>query len=152
MPPNAFANPSQTPHGLFTYITNSATLFARWIEEHPLPDGLKMPPHVGSYDGKGDPDNFLHLFKGAIRMQKWAMPKDGESTRDFVTRYTDETLYILGLHEEQLISRFVHGMRTRNLVDFLSTDLPTTYKGLMERTYTWIEAKEVVTNGIPSNQ
>nr|GEX57034.1 reverse transcriptase domain-containing protein [Tanacetum cinerariifolium] len=23
---------------------------------------------------KGDPDNFLHLFKGAIRMQKWLMP------------------------------------------------------------------------------
>ncbi|GKB35381.1 hypothetical protein Tco_0880323 [Tanacetum coccineum] len=33
-----------------------------------------MPSHISSYDGKGDPDNFLHLFKGAIRMQKWLMP------------------------------------------------------------------------------
>ncbi|GKA68696.1 reverse transcriptase domain-containing protein [Tanacetum coccineum] len=175
------------------------------LMDYPLPDGLKMPYHVGSYDGKGDPDNYLHLFEWAIRMQKWAMPvachmftytlkdsariwwnsqkagnilnyedlkakfrshfsqqkkfmkthlvvhnikhNEGESTRAFVTRYTDDTLQILGLHEDQRISGFVHGLRTRNLVEFLSTDLPTTYKGLMEKTYTWIEAREVATNG-----
>nr|GEU65931.1 hypothetical protein [Tanacetum cinerariifolium] len=44
-------------------------------------------------------------------------------------------------------SRFIHGLRTRNLVEFLSTRLPTTYKGLMEKTYTWIEAREVANNG-----
>ncbi|GJS56666.1 reverse transcriptase domain-containing protein, partial [Tanacetum coccineum] len=44
-----------------------------YLIDYPLPDGLKMPSHVGSYDGKGDPDNFLHLFEGAIRMQKWLM-------------------------------------------------------------------------------
>nr|GFD20102.1 reverse transcriptase domain-containing protein [Tanacetum cinerariifolium] len=60
--------------------------------------------------------------------------------------YTDDTLQILGLHEEQRISGFVHGLRTRSLMEFLSTDLPTTYKGLMEKNYTWIEAREVTTN------
>ena len=75
--------------------------------------------------------------------------KETESTRNFVSRYTDKTLQILGLHEEQRISGFVHGLRNRNLVEFLSTDLPETYKGLMEKTYTWIEAKEVSTNGAP---
>ncbi|GKB99145.1 hypothetical protein Tco_0985282 [Tanacetum coccineum] len=64
----------------------------------------------------------------------------------------DDTLQILGLHEDQSISRFVHGLRTRNLVEFLSIDLPTTYKGLMEKTYTWIEAREVATNRAPSEQ
>nr|GEU78506.1 putative reverse transcriptase domain-containing protein [Tanacetum cinerariifolium] len=34
-----------------------------------------------------------------------------------------------------------------SLVEFLSTYLPTTYKGLTEKTYTWIKAKEVATNG-----
>nr|GFA93441.1 reverse transcriptase domain-containing protein [Tanacetum cinerariifolium] len=72
--------------------------------------------------------------------------KGKESTRAFVTRYTDDTLQILGLHEEQRISGFVHGLRTRSLMEFLSTDLPTTYKGLMEKNYTWIEAREVTTN------
>ncbi|GKF09350.1 hypothetical protein Tco_0043574, partial [Tanacetum coccineum] len=58
-----------------------------------------------------------------------------------------DTLHILGLHKEQRIFGFVHGLKTRSLMEFLSTDLPTTYKGLMEKTYTWIEAKEVATNG-----
>ncbi|GKB29859.1 hypothetical protein Tco_0869260 [Tanacetum coccineum] len=62
------------PNGLFADPTGSVTPFVRWIEDYPLPDGLKMPSHVGSYDGNGDPDNFLHLFEGAIRMQKWLMP------------------------------------------------------------------------------
>nr|GEY30322.1 reverse transcriptase domain-containing protein [Tanacetum cinerariifolium] len=51
----------------------SVTPFVRWIEDY-LSDGLKMPSHIGSYNEKGDPDNFLHLFEGAIFMQKWLMP------------------------------------------------------------------------------
>ncbi|GKA45483.1 hypothetical protein Tco_0738279 [Tanacetum coccineum] len=72
--PNAPVYPSYGPTGLFAYFTGCVTPFVSWIEDYPLPDGLKMPSHVGSYDGKGDPDNYLHLFEGAIHMQKWAMP------------------------------------------------------------------------------
>ncbi|GKC33032.1 hypothetical protein Tco_1040326, partial [Tanacetum coccineum] len=39
---------------------------------------------------------------------------------------------------------FVHGLRTRSLVEHLSTDLPSTYKGLMEKTYTLVEAREEI--------
>ncbi|GKB25752.1 hypothetical protein Tco_0865153 [Tanacetum coccineum] len=62
--------PLSTLHkeGLFADPTRSVTPFVYWIEDYPLPDGLKMPSHVGSYNGKGDLDNFLHLFEGAIRM------------------------------------------------------------------------------------
>jgi hypothetical protein len=62
-----YAHPYAEPVG-------PTTPFVRWIEDYPLSDGLKIPSHIGTYDGKGDPDNFLHLFEGAIRMQKWAMP------------------------------------------------------------------------------
>ncbi|GKC89156.1 hypothetical protein Tco_1149805 [Tanacetum coccineum] len=44
------------------------------IEDYPLSDKLKMPLNVGSYDKKRDPNNFLHLFEGAIRMKKWEIP------------------------------------------------------------------------------
>ncbi|GJT10553.1 reverse transcriptase domain-containing protein [Tanacetum coccineum] len=195
--------------GSFADSTSYITHFVRWIEDFPLMDGLKMPSHIGSYDGKGDPDNFLHLFEGVIRMQKWLMPvachmfiytlkdsacirwnskktcsilnyedlkakfwshfsqqkkftkthlavhnikqREGESTRAFITRYTDDTLQILGLHEEQRISSFVYGLRTKSLVEHLSTYLPYTYKGLMEKTYTWIEAREVATSETPND-
>ncbi|GJV93250.1 reverse transcriptase domain-containing protein [Tanacetum coccineum] len=198
------------PTGSFIDSTSFVTPFVRWIEDYPLLDGLKIPSHIGSYDGKGDPDNFLHLFEGVIRMQKWLMPvachmftytlkdsariwwniqktgsilnyedlkakfrshfsqqkkftkthltvhnikqRERESTRAFVTRYTNDTLQISGLHEEQCISGFIHGLRTRSLVEHLSTDLPSTYKCLMEKTYTWIEAREVTTNGTPNDR
>ncbi|GJR24631.1 hypothetical protein Tco_0973158 [Tanacetum coccineum] len=105
------------PAGPFADSAGSVTPFVCWIKDYPLLDGLKMPSHIGSYDGKRDRDNFLHLFEGAIC-----------------------------LHKEQRISDFVHGLRTRSLVEYLSTDLPSTYKGLMEKTYTWVEAREVATN------
>ncbi|GJY66358.1 hypothetical protein Tco_0468596 [Tanacetum coccineum] len=115
-----------------------------WKSKGGRPSEHRVDDNKSSYDGKGDPDNYRHLFEGAIRMQKWAMAVAYHM-------YTDDTLQILGLHEEQLIFGFVHGLRTRSLVEFLSTDLPTTYKGLMEKTYTWIEAREVVTNGTPND-
>ncbi|GJW32799.1 hypothetical protein Tco_0052831 [Tanacetum coccineum] len=78
--------------------------------------------------------------------------REGENTRAFITRYTDDTLQILGLHEEQRISGFVHGLRKISLVEHLSTDLPSTFKGLMEKTYTWVEAREVATNGVSNDR
>jgi hypothetical protein len=74
-------NPYNTVHTnmppyncLYPEPTGPSTPFVRWIEDYPLPYGLKMPSHIGTYDGKGDPENFIHLFEGAIRMQKWVMP------------------------------------------------------------------------------
>nr|GEV96439.1 reverse transcriptase domain-containing protein [Tanacetum cinerariifolium] len=65
---------------LFPSPLGSVTPFIRWIEDYPLPDRLKMPSHIGSYDGKGDPDNFLYLFEGAIRMQKWKLMQSNIQT------------------------------------------------------------------------
>ncbi|GKA07579.1 hypothetical protein Tco_0686803 [Tanacetum coccineum] len=69
--------------------------------------------------------------------------REGESTRAFINIYTDDTLQILGLHEEQRISGFIHGLRTQSLVEHLSTDLSSTYKGLMDKTYTWVEVLSI---------
>ncbi|GKA71941.1 hypothetical protein Tco_0778157 [Tanacetum coccineum] len=67
-----YTNPNLT--GTVLNPVGSVTPFVHWIEDYPFPNGLKIPSHIGSYDGKGDLDNFLHLFEGAIRMQKWLMP------------------------------------------------------------------------------
>ncbi|GKA78635.1 hypothetical protein Tco_0785172 [Tanacetum coccineum] len=116
------------PIDLFAESTGCVTLFVRWIEDYPLPDGLKIPLHVGSYDGKRDLDNHLRLFEGAIRMQKWVMP-----VACHMFTYT--------LKDSARI--WWNG----SLVEFLSTHLPNTYKGLMKKTYTLFEAKEMATNG-----
>ncbi|GJW91150.1 hypothetical protein Tco_0168703 [Tanacetum coccineum] len=138
------------PAGPFADSAGSVTPFVRWIEDYPLSDGLKMPSHIGSYDGKADPDNFLHLFEGVIRMQKWLMPV---ACHMFTYTLKDSpriwwNSQKTGLHEEQRISAFVHGLRIRSLVEHLSTDLPSTYKCLKKKTYRWVEAREVATNGV----
>ncbi|GJS12513.1 hypothetical protein Tco_0406985 [Tanacetum coccineum] len=56
--PNAPIYPNHAPSGLFADYTGRVTLFVCWIKDYPLPDGLKMPSHVRSYDGKGHPNNF----------------------------------------------------------------------------------------------
>nr|GEV72044.1 retrovirus-related Pol polyprotein from transposon TNT 1-94 [Tanacetum cinerariifolium] len=61
-PPNMPAYPN--PAGFFTDFSGSLTPFVRCIKDYPLSDRLKMPSHIGSYDGKGDPNNLLHLFEG----------------------------------------------------------------------------------------
>ncbi|GJR68346.1 hypothetical protein Tco_0014411 [Tanacetum coccineum] len=99
-------------------VWESTTRRTTSFTDYPLLDRLKIPSYVRSYDGKWDPDNYLHLFKGAIQHH---------------------------------ISSFVHELSTKSLVEFLSKDLPTTYKGLMEKTYTWIEAKEVSINRAPND-
>nr|GEV38607.1 reverse transcriptase domain-containing protein [Tanacetum cinerariifolium] len=63
----------------------SPSPLTKWIEEFQLLDGLKVPPYVGYYDGKGDLDEFIHAFEGATKMEKWNSQK---ATTDSWTKYT----------------------------------------------------------------
>nr|GEX68158.1 reverse transcriptase domain-containing protein [Tanacetum cinerariifolium] len=86
----AYANPN--PTGLFPNPLGSVTPFVHWIEDYPIPNGLKMSSHIGSYNEKGDPNNFLHLYEGAIRMQKWPnWPKDKTRYYHFQEVYGNKT-------------------------------------------------------------
>ncbi|GJX12442.1 hypothetical protein Tco_0204200 [Tanacetum coccineum] len=164
------------PNGSFADLTGSITPFVLWIEDYPPPDGLKMPSHIGSYDGKGDPDNFLHLFEGAIRMQKWIIPvachiftytlKDSariwwnsqkagsilnyeDLKAKFRSHFSQQKKFIkthLAFKDKELRRTPLYGL------EHFSTDLPSTFKGLQEKTYTWIEAREVATNGALNDQ
>ncbi|GJS79410.1 hypothetical protein Tco_0729291 [Tanacetum coccineum] len=67
-------------------------------------------------------------------------------------RFTKTHLAIHNIKQREGESVRAFATRTRNLVEHLSTDLPSTYKGLMEKTYTWIEAREVATNGAPNDR
>ncbi|GKB17046.1 reverse transcriptase domain-containing protein [Tanacetum coccineum] len=113
-----------------------------------------MPSHVGSCDGNVDLDNFLHLFEGAI----CSIINYKDLKAKFRSHFSQQKRFIkthLAVHnikQREGESVRAYATRTRNLVEHLSTDLPSTYKGLMEKTYTWIEAREVATNGAPNDQ
>ncbi|GKE53083.1 hypothetical protein Tco_1488239, partial [Tanacetum coccineum] len=156
---------------LFADPTGSVTPFVRWIEDYPLLDGLKMPFHVGSYVGKGDPDNFLHLFEGAIRMQKWLMPV-ASSKRDsrrrtwqFTTSNKEKarasklsplgiqmTPYKFGAYMKTSVFLVLFMVENKKLGRTPLYRPSIHLQCLMEKTYTWIEARKVTTNGAPNDR
>ncbi|XP_071729017.1 uncharacterized protein [Rutidosis leptorrhynchoides] len=52
---------------------NQKTHFTSNIQYHPLPSGMTIPSHLGYYERKDDPDNYMNIFEGASRMLKWEM-------------------------------------------------------------------------------
>ncbi|GJW45622.1 hypothetical protein Tco_0077268 [Tanacetum coccineum] len=143
---------------------------------------LKVPPYVGYYDRKGDQQNFIDVFEGAMRMEKWPMivtchmfvyilkdvtrvrwnnlPKGvvtnyEDSKRRFRTHFKQQKkqnkthLAITRLNEDQRIAGFVHEVKIKSLVKFISTELPESYDGLMEKIYSWLQAEETAYDGKP---
>ncbi|GJT99769.1 reverse transcriptase domain-containing protein [Tanacetum coccineum] len=108
------------------------------------PRWTEMPSHIGSYDGKGDPDNFLHLFEGAIRMQKCQKAGSILDYEDLKAKFRS--------HFSQQKKFIKTHLAVHNIKQRENENLPLTYKGLMEKTYTWVEAREVATNGVSSNR
>nr|XP_043629757.1 uncharacterized protein LOC122601045 [Erigeron canadensis] len=114
---------------------------------------MKYPQHLGYYDGKSDPDDFLKKFIGAALIQRKThitvhniKQKENEKTRDFIVRYTNETQQVRGLAESQRISGLIHGLRAVELIEHLSTNLPETYDGLTSKAHIWLDARETTSD------
>nr|GEZ43310.1 hypothetical protein [Tanacetum cinerariifolium] len=160
--PNGFVHNYVNPYSQpFTGIINGKTPSFPFQAQtgNPSVGGTSVYPpqgwshsHVKMANACGLSHVYIYPQGLCPNMMEWSKSREGESVRAFTTRYTDDTLQLLGLHKDHRISGFVHGLRTRNLIEHLSIDLPSTYKGLMEKTYTWIEAREVTTNEAPNDQ
>ncbi|GKB32330.1 hypothetical protein Tco_0871731 [Tanacetum coccineum] len=127
-----------------------------FIPNNIQPSSVQIPTHVNPYPQPnavltyGQPLSYFSYAQGGTPC-RFRRPTLSSLMRYVSLMPPMKATTILGLHEEQRVSGFVHGMKTRSLMEFLSTDLPITYKGLTEKTYTWIEAKEVATNGVPND-
>ncbi|GJV01132.1 hypothetical protein Tco_1334701 [Tanacetum coccineum] len=73
--------------------------------------------------------------------------KEGESVRALITQYTDETTQITRLNEDQIIAGFIHGVKIKSLVKFISTELPESYDELLEKVYYWLQAEKTTSEG-----
>nr|GEU96929.1 hypothetical protein [Tanacetum cinerariifolium] len=119
--PNKPAYANQNSTGLFPNPLGSVTPFVLWIEDYPLPDGLKMPSHIGSYDGKGDPDNFLNLFEGAIRMQKWIPSCDDTEEKIIMNDKYPEQMVTIGKQLPQHFKKELRNLLRANADIFART-------------------------------
>ncbi|GKA57155.1 reverse transcriptase domain-containing protein, partial [Tanacetum coccineum] len=126
----------------------------RPLEEAPRENGgqnVNLLPLLAAHLGRGENGQPLQSSLTSVYGGQ-ALPNNIEGNLPPNGAVLNPVGSILGLHEEQRISSFVHGLRTRSLVEHLSTDLPSTYKGIMEKTYTWVEVRKVATNGVSNNQ
>ncbi|GJU77553.1 hypothetical protein Tco_1274623 [Tanacetum coccineum] len=121
-----------------------------WIIHYPLPDGLKCLLMWVPMMERETPTTTCTSSKNS---QKAGSIINYEDLKAKFQLHFSQQKKIIKMHlavhnikqkERERTRAFF--TRTRILVDFLSTDLPTTYKGLMEKTYTRIEAREVATN------
>nr|GEV40735.1 DNA-directed DNA polymerase [Tanacetum cinerariifolium] len=139
-PPLRVASPRIRRRGERTVGLKGAQSRGESTVERNTEGGKPLPTHLGRGENGQPLQSSLTFSYGDIPLK--TLPEYGGAVRKQIS----------GLHEEQRISSFVHGLRTRSLVEHLSTDLPSTYKGLTKKTYTWVEAREVSTNGASSDR
>ncbi|GJR68987.1 hypothetical protein Tco_0015052 [Tanacetum coccineum] len=89
---------------------------------------------------------FIYILKDAARVWWNSLPKGVVSNyKDLKKRRNRPDL------ETQRKSKDsrVHGVKIKSLIKFISTKLPKSYDGLMDKVYSWLQAEETVTEGRP---
>ncbi|GKD39504.1 hypothetical protein Tco_1259711 [Tanacetum coccineum] len=75
--------------------------------------------------------------------------REGDSVQAFITRYTKKISQITRLNEDQRIAGFVHGVKIKSLVKFISTELLEGYNGPMDQVYSCLQVEEPTSKGRP---
>ncbi|GJX00099.1 hypothetical protein Tco_0184012 [Tanacetum coccineum] len=117
----------------------------------------RMPSHVKTYDGSGDPEDHIKLFQSAAKTERWAMPTwchmfnstltgnarvwDGESTEDFMERYKEEVLDVEGAPECMKIFGFMHGITHPELIKRLYEKIPRSMDKMYRVTMSFLQGE-----------
>ncbi|XP_071704011.1 uncharacterized protein [Rutidosis leptorrhynchoides] len=138
------------------------TPFVSSIQSYPLPIGMKIPSHLGYYEEKYDPDDFIIIFEGAARMSRWdtavachafsyvlksdARIRFDSLAKDFISSFEDlKRLFRSKISQQKKHKKnhvAAHSIKTRALVEQLRRDLPDTYEALLDKAYVWLDAKD----------
>nr|GEZ35824.1 hypothetical protein [Tanacetum cinerariifolium] len=165
IPPNGpTGNNIPTPHGFIHSLVSLPNNYLSYTQPmYPLPNALAYPNHgLQAFSqttlAKWGMPVACHIFTYTLKDSSriwWNSQKEGSilNYEDLKAKFWSHFRQQKKFKETYLA---VHNIKqregeTRSLVEFLSTNLPTTYKVLPEKTYTWIEKKKVATNGTPND-
>ncbi|GJZ28494.1 reverse transcriptase domain-containing protein [Tanacetum coccineum] len=131
----------------------------------------RMPSHVKTYDGSGDPEDHLKLFQSAAKIEEsidsyedlrtafrenylqqtkhikdpveihHIKQRDGESTEDFMERYKAEVLDVEGAPECMRISGFMHGITHPGLIKRLYERIPRSMDEMYRMTTSFLQGE-----------
>ncbi|GJW99024.1 reverse transcriptase domain-containing protein [Tanacetum coccineum] len=114
--------------------------------------GTRMPSHVKTYDGSGDPEDHLKTAFRENYLQQTKHIKDpveihhikqrdGESTEDFMERYKAEVLDVEGAPECMRISGFMHGITHPGLIKRLYERIPRSVDEMYRMTTSFLQGE-----------
>nr|GEX66811.1 hypothetical protein [Tanacetum cinerariifolium] len=111
----------------------------------------RMPNIVKTYDGTGDPEDYVKVFQAAAQKKYVKDPvethnikqRDGETIEDFMERFKIETGRMKGAPECMRISRFMHGVNNPELTKRLNEHVPKTMEEMMITTTAFIRGEAV---------
>ncbi|GKE02220.1 hypothetical protein Tco_1390203 [Tanacetum coccineum] len=111
--------------------------------DYDMPDGLKVPTNLKTYDGTSYPDDHLTIFMGTIDVYKLPEPawcrfshitlcgaarfwydnlpsgrirqRSDESLRDYLSRFGNETLHMTDRSDGMMTGAFIRGLRPGRL-------------------------------------
>ncbi|GJW44787.1 hypothetical protein Tco_0073586 [Tanacetum coccineum] len=118
----------------------------------------RMPSHVKTYDGSGDPKDHLKLFQSAVKTERenylqqtkhikdlveihHIKQRDGESTKDFMERYKAKVLDVEGAPECMKISGFMHGITHPELIKRLYEKIPRSMDEMYRVTMSFLQGE-----------
>ncbi|GJV37659.1 hypothetical protein Tco_1410136 [Tanacetum coccineum] len=90
----------------------------------------RMPSHVKTYDGSGDPEDHLKLFQSAAKTERWAMPT-----------YKAEVLDVEGASKCMKIFGFMHGITHPELIKRLYEKIPRSMDEMYRVTTSFLQGE-----------
>ncbi|GJT91004.1 reverse transcriptase domain-containing protein [Tanacetum coccineum] len=178
-----------------------ASPFTKRIRDYDMPDGIKVPTNLRTYDGTTDPDDHLTVFMGTVDIHKLLEPAwcrffqitlsgaarfwydnlapssiDGfhllrdkfranflqqirfqktqaeilgirqqheESLKDYVARFSEETLHMATRSDTMVYGAFISGLRPGRLFKDLIAKPPSSLEDLFTQTHNFIRAEDV---------
>ncbi|XP_073152043.1 uncharacterized protein [Henckelia pumila] len=136
--------------------------FTQEILDADLPKQFKLP-HVGEYDGKGDPEDHLARFENEALLHKYSdqikccnkkhptttfslfaiKQREHENLRTYIHRFSALALEIPMATPDLLISAFMQGLDTKDFLKSLIKRSPETYEELLARAEKYVNMKEI---------
>ncbi|PWA74170.1 gag protein [Artemisia annua] len=92
-----------------------ASPFTKRIRDYVMPDGLKVPSNLKSYDGLSDSDDHLTMFIRTMDKTQAEIldirQKSEESLKDYLARFGKEALHMTDRSDGMMIGAFISGLR-----------------------------------------
>ncbi|XP_073137385.1 uncharacterized protein [Henckelia pumila] len=119
--------------------------FSANLLESELPKNFKFP-HVGEYDGKGDPEEHLSHFENAALLHKYSDPIKCRVFLNTLIGPAQQCALALEVPTattDLLISAFTQGLATGDFLKSLIKKPPSTYDELLARAEKYVNLEEI---------